>query len=158
MTNNNNQYYIPKLPEINTIAYFDVETDQNLTQEEWNKLHPANPDEITIINKSGSNFRSDKEGYGPAPLSDTDRRIASGVGVGGMIGVGVLTFFCPPVGVAIATSCAATSVTAKVVGSVVKDEEIKNGMEIIEIFSGTSALGGGVSKLNGVKCQFHSHR
>ncbi|WNE41000.1 MAG: hypothetical protein mread185_000457 [Mycoplasmataceae bacterium] len=26
MTNNNNQYYIPKLPETSTVAYFDIET------------------------------------------------------------------------------------------------------------------------------------
>lgn len=69
MTNNNNQYYIQKLPETSTIAYFDIETGQNLTVEEYQKLYPANSDIITTINKSGSNFGSEKEGYGPCNYS-----------------------------------------------------------------------------------------
>lgn len=68
MTNNNNQYYIPKLPETSTIAYFDVETGQNFTQEEWNQLNQNNSDEIITVDKSGSNFISEKAlngVYGP---------------------------------------------------------------------------------------------
>lgn len=65
---NNNQYYVNKLPETATMAYFDVETNQNLTVEEYQKLYP-NSDEISVINKSGSNLRSDKEGYGPCSNS-----------------------------------------------------------------------------------------
>ena len=44
--------YFPKLPETATISYYNPETDQNLTAEEWNKLNStANPTEIRIINQ-----------------------------------------------------------------------------------------------------------
>lgn len=62
MTNNNNLYDLPKTA---TISYYDVETGQNLTVEEWNQLNQNNSSEIIVINKSGSNFISEKEGYGP---------------------------------------------------------------------------------------------
>ena len=61
MTNNN----LYDLPKVATIAVYDVESEQNLTVEEWNNLRQNNSSEITIIDKSGSNFRSEKEGYGP---------------------------------------------------------------------------------------------
>lgn len=57
MINNN-------LPLTNIISYYDVEADLNLTQEEWTRLYPQ-AKQITIADKSGANFRSDKEGYGP---------------------------------------------------------------------------------------------
>ena len=63
MTNNN----IYDLPKTATVSYYDVETDQNLTFEEWQQKQ-LNSSEITIINKSGSNFKSEKEGYGPTPF------------------------------------------------------------------------------------------
>ncbi|WNE41057.1 MAG: hypothetical protein mread185_000514 [Mycoplasmataceae bacterium] len=66
MTTQKNPYLInDKLPEISTISYFDFESDKNLTWEEYQQLHSNNYAEITLINKSGSNFRSEKEGYGP---------------------------------------------------------------------------------------------
>lgn len=61
MTNNSLVYHLPK---ISTVSYYDVETDQNLTQAEWN-YNQNSSEEITVVNKSGSNFRSEKEGYGP---------------------------------------------------------------------------------------------
>ena len=62
-----NPYLInTKLPETSTVSYYDVETDQNLTFEEWNQLNSTNnSDKTTVINKSGVNFRSEKDGYGP---------------------------------------------------------------------------------------------
>lgn len=62
MTNNN----LYELPKTVTIAYYDVETDQNLTFEEYRQLHLANSEKIKIINKGGSNFRSEKEICGPS--------------------------------------------------------------------------------------------
>lgn len=61
MTNNN----LYELSKVATVAYFDIESGRNLTQEEWKQLQPANSDKITTINKSGANFRSEKEGCGP---------------------------------------------------------------------------------------------
>lgn len=58
-----------KLPETAIVSYYDVESDQNLTQEEYQQIYPKNNDEIIIINKSGSNFTSDKEGCGPCSYS-----------------------------------------------------------------------------------------
>lgn len=66
---NNNQYYLNKLPETTTVSYYDVETEQNLTQEEWNQLHQNNFGGITVIDKSGDNFISEKDGYGPCSNS-----------------------------------------------------------------------------------------
>ena len=63
MTNNN----IYDLPKTATISYFDVETGQNLTAEEWQQKQP-NSSEITVIDKSGGNFTSEKAlngVYGP---------------------------------------------------------------------------------------------
>lgn len=37
-----------ELPETNSIAYYDVESDQNLTAEEWNKLNFLSKEEIAI--------------------------------------------------------------------------------------------------------------
>lgn len=72
---NNNPYYVPKLPDTATVSYFDVETGQNLTAEEWKQLHPeVNPSEVRIINK-GEVYHSWKAGvdfpaYGPMPAID----------------------------------------------------------------------------------------
>lgn len=66
----NQPYYFPKLPETATVAYYDAETYQNLTAEEWNKLNPmVNPSEVRIINQ-GETYVSWKAGvdypaYGP---------------------------------------------------------------------------------------------
>lgn len=64
MTQKNPYLINTKLPETSTVSYYDVDTDQNLTFEEWNKLNQNSSSEIRVI-KSGSNFRSEKEGYGP---------------------------------------------------------------------------------------------
>ncbi|WNE40743.1 MAG: hypothetical protein mread185_000200 [Mycoplasmataceae bacterium] len=60
----NNLYELPKTA---TVAYFDFESDKNLTWEEYQQLYPQS-EEITIINKSVSNFASEKEEYGPTTL------------------------------------------------------------------------------------------
>ncbi|WNE40664.1 MAG: hypothetical protein mread185_000121 [Mycoplasmataceae bacterium] len=54
MTNNNNL-----IPKTETIAYFDIETDQNLTAKEWSKLY-HDSSEIKTLKKSGSDFISEK--------------------------------------------------------------------------------------------------
>lgn len=65
MTTQKNPYLInDKLPKTETISYYDVESDQNLTSEQYRELYPKS-DEISVIKKSGSNFTSEKEGYGP---------------------------------------------------------------------------------------------
>jgi hypothetical protein len=69
-------YYInTKLPDTVTVSYFDVETGQNLTAEEWKRLHPeVSSSEIRIINQ-GEVYRSwktdaDYPAYGPMPFVD----------------------------------------------------------------------------------------
>lgn len=50
MTNNNNN--LAELPKTYTVAYYNPETDENLTQEEWNKLNSLNCSEEIIIRKN----------------------------------------------------------------------------------------------------------
>jgi hypothetical protein len=69
MTPKNPYLVNTKLPETATVSYYDVESDQNLTQGEYQQLYPKNNGEITLINKSGSNFTSEKEEYGPCSYS-----------------------------------------------------------------------------------------
>lgn len=73
-----NPYYIKnidKLPETATVSYYNAETDENLTAEEWRRLHPeVNPSEVRIINQ-GEVYQSwkadvDYPAYGPMNFGD----------------------------------------------------------------------------------------
>lgn len=67
--------FIVKLPETFTVSYYDAETDQNLTAEEWKQLHSeTNPSEVRITNQ-GEVYASwkadvDYSAYGPMPFFD----------------------------------------------------------------------------------------
>ena len=64
-----------ELPKTYTVAYYNPETDENLTAEEWKQLNPTvNPSEVRIINQ-GEPYISwkanvDYPAYGPMPAID----------------------------------------------------------------------------------------
>lgn len=78
MTNSNNNTnqnkYIPNqwklnIPSTATVSYYNPETDQNLTQEEWRALNSTSSEQIRIVNQ-GETYRSwktniDEFVYGP---------------------------------------------------------------------------------------------
>lgn len=67
--------YITKMPETYTVSYFDAETGQSFSAEEWKKLNPVvNPSEVRIINQ-GEVYQSwkinaDDPTYGPGLWDD----------------------------------------------------------------------------------------
>lgn len=77
MTNNN----LYELPKTETISYYDVENDKNLTVEQWNQSI-TNSGESSVINKSGGNFKSEKAlhgVYGPGWWDDHGKTITKQV-------------------------------------------------------------------------------
>jgi len=71
MVKNNHPVDIPKTY---TVSYYNPETGQNLTTEEWNLIKNTSPTEIKIVNQ-GEVYRSWKTGvdypaYGPMPFVD----------------------------------------------------------------------------------------
>ena len=127
---NNNQYYIPKLPETSTVSYFDVnEWDKNLTKEQL-----AQQEHINSIYESEYQHRAlTGPQYGPG-----------GEGwktLGGVL-LTTLTIACPPAGLAVGAGVAAAGATVTIVGGIENDKEMMlDGLEVFEMGMG-SAVGG----------------
>lgn len=74
-----------KLPETSTVSYYDVESDQNLTFEEWQQKQ-LNSNEIIEVDKNGNGYISEKafnEGiamYGPGWWDDWGKSVTKQVG------------------------------------------------------------------------------
>jgi len=73
------------------------------------------------------------KGYGPCPNSNQDKATAKGIGAGTAIATGILTFFCPPAGLAVAGAYTAIGTAAKVTSHVAKDERVRDGAEILTL-------------------------
>jgi len=110
-----------------------------------------------------SDIAGEAKGYGPCPNSNQDKATARGIGVGAAIATGVLSFFCPPAGLAVAGTYAAIGTAAKVTSHVAKDERVRDGAEIFDITFGFASKGGLAKDVNkgagfGGNCINHVHK
>lgn len=116
---------------VEEVRYWDYE-NKELTQE------PSLKKEKII---------TEKDFFISCPLHDGDKKVAKGIGWAGAAGVGVLTFFCPPVGIAFAGTCATTAAVAGATNYVaknvdgLKNKNVEEGAEILTKFFGISSLG-----------------
>ena len=123
MVNNN---YPVDIPKTFTVSYYNPETDQNLTAEEWKQLNPeVNPSEVKIINK-GEVYRSwkvnsDNPAYGPGFWDDFLKPTLTGV-------LTVAAVFPPTAAIAapIAAGVALTGGAIMGIGHAAEDEKLKD--------------------------------
>ncbi|RHZ35315.1 hypothetical protein [endosymbiont GvMRE of Glomus versiforme] len=125
---NKNEYLIPKTEEVRIIE--------------------NNFDKV-LQEPSLKNKVTEKDFFISCPLHEGDKKIAQGIGWSGAIGVGILTFACPPAGAAMASVCLTTAVVAKgtnyIAKNIIKNKNVEEGAEIIGTISGIAA-GGDVVK------------
>ncbi len=147
MTQKNPYLINDKLPETATVSYYDVETDQNLTQEEWNKLNFLNQEDIAISPDSCRIYISEKaynKGiamYGPGFWDDfglpvtkfVTKAVISGAAAGSIIASGGAT---APL---LLYTGAVTYGTGKFVSSVSKESGWKTAEWIGDVVSDTGS-------------------
>ena len=135
MTNNNNQYCIPKLPETSTISYFDVnEWDKNLTNEELKQQEH-------LANTYDSEYQ-DRVLNGPQYGPGMEKGHKDGLKLVGGVAMKTLSTVCPPAGLAVGAGVAVGGATYAICSAIDKDAEgVKDGIAVFGIGM-TGAVGG----------------
>ncbi|WNE40484.1 MAG: hypothetical protein GBAus27B_000551 [Mycoplasmataceae bacterium] len=137
MTNNNNFYELPKTA---TVAYYDAESDQNLTPKEWNKLCQNNSNELETINKvsdvyiSEKAFNKDVATYGPGK---TEEKFRDGWG----IGLAAITYLCPPAGAIVSGATAGAGAITGVIGKISGNDDMAQFGWDMTVVGATAGLG-----------------
>lgn len=154
MTQNKNIYDLPK---ISTVSYYDVESDQNLTAEEWNKLNSLNCSEEIIISKnriyiSEKAYNQGIAMYGPGFWDDvwevtkfTGKFVATGAIGAAIVATGP---FAIPLGAAVAAEgyCIKKASEGAAEEGVIDEDGWVRG---VTEFAGDTVMGGGIGGITG---------
>lgn len=131
MTQRNVYIMDVKLPETATVSYYDVETGQNLTQEEWGKLSFLNFDEDITFSQDNSRvyisekaFNKGVAVYGPNWWDDWGKDVTKKVGSIAL----ATTYFTPAVVVTgpLTAGVLAGGATAWTIGQITDEQEMKD--------------------------------